>query len=218
MNKKTRNHSICEKKPYIAVVLGLIIPSVIVGIGSILGDKVLSNGGDIAICVFAVIAMLLFRFWFSPEFKGFVKIGCSSKDLCILMIPWGLLVIFTLIAHGYYRLRGIRDKVSAPALLCSCMPNNGFIGYPVALVFMGNKGLLLMIAHGAIVFNVYVFTYAINFIRSSNQSEKLPMTKERLMTLFLQVLLNPNIIAIVIGMTIYAFTALGTTIYIKNTT
>ena len=97
MNKKTRNHSICEKKPYIAVVLGLIIPSVIVGIGSILGDKVLSNGGDIAICVFAVIAMLLFRFWFSPEFKGFVKIGCSSKDLCILMIPWGLLVIFTLI-------------------------------------------------------------------------------------------------------------------------
>ena len=130
--------------------------------------------------------------------------GLFGDFVIVTVLGAASFVLFTLIAHEYYRLRGIKDKVSAPALLCSCMPNNGFIGYPVALVFMGNKGLLLMIAHGAIVFNVYVFTYAINFIRSSNQSEKLPMTKERLMTLFLQVLLNPNIIAIVIGMTIYA--------------
>jgi predicted permease len=113
-------------------------------------------------------------------------------------------VIFTLIAHGYYRLRGIKDKVSAPALLCSCMPNNGFIGYPVALIFLGNTGLILMIAHGAVVFNVYVFTYAINYIRSSKNEEKIPMTKRRVLQLFVQVMTNPNIIAIIIGLLIFA--------------
>lgn len=114
-------------------------------------------------------------------------------------------IIFTFIAHGYYKMRGIKDRVSAPTLLCSCMPNNGFIGYPVALVFLGDTGLILMIANGAIVFNVYVFTYAINYIRREQQAIRLPMTKGRVLTLFLQVLLNPNILAIIAGLLIFAF-------------
>ena len=97
MNNKTRTHSLCEKKPYIAVALGIIIPSLIVAVGGSLGEKISSDAGNISICIFAVIAMLAFRFWFSPEFKGLVKPGCSAKDICIVMIPFGLLVIFTLI-------------------------------------------------------------------------------------------------------------------------
>ena len=97
MNNKTRKHSLCEKMPYIAVMLSMIIPSLIVGTGGLLGEKVSSDVGNMGICIFAVITMLVFRLWFSPEFKGFVKPGCSVKDLCIVMIPLGLLVIFTLI-------------------------------------------------------------------------------------------------------------------------
>ena len=97
MNNKTRKHSLCEKKPYIAVVLSMIIPMLIVGLGGGLGDKVSSDAGYIGMCIFAVIAMLVFRLRFSPEFKGFVKFGCSAKDICIIMIPLGLLEIFTLI-------------------------------------------------------------------------------------------------------------------------
>ena len=87
----------CEKIPYIAVILSMIIPMLIVGIGGSLGEKVSSDAGNIGICIFAVIAMLAFGFWFSPEFKGFVKPGCSAKDICVVLILLGLLEIFTLI-------------------------------------------------------------------------------------------------------------------------
>ncbi len=97
MNNKTRKHSLCKKRPYIAVVLSMIIPALIVGAGGILGEKVSSDAGNMGVCIFAVITMLVFRLWFSPDFKGFVKSGCSAKDICIVMIPWGILVVFTLI-------------------------------------------------------------------------------------------------------------------------
>ena len=97
MNKKTRKHSLCEKMPYIAVILSIVIPALIVGVGGSLFEKVSSDAGNIGICIFAVIVMLVFWLWFSPEWKGFVKPGCSAKDICIVMIPLGLLEIFTLI-------------------------------------------------------------------------------------------------------------------------
>ena len=97
MNNKTRKHSICEKRPYIAVILSMIISALFVGIGVLIGDKVTSDAGYIGMCIFAIIAMLVFKLWFSPEFKGFVKTECSTKDICILMILFVLLEIFTLI-------------------------------------------------------------------------------------------------------------------------
>ena len=97
MNNKIRKHSLCEKRPYIAVALSMIIPALIVGAGGILGEKFSSDAGNVGMCIFAVITMLVFRLWFSPDFKGFVKSGCSAKDICIVMIPWGILVVFTLI-------------------------------------------------------------------------------------------------------------------------
>ncbi len=97
MNNKTRMHSLCEKMPYIAVILSIIIPALIVGICGSIGEMISSDAGNISICISAVIVMLVFRLWFSPEFKGFVKPGCSAKDICIVMIPLVLIVILTLI-------------------------------------------------------------------------------------------------------------------------
>ena len=97
MSNKTRKHSLCEKMPYIAVVFSIIIPMLIVGIGGSLSEKVLGDAGNIGICIFAVIAMLAFKLWFSPGFKGFVKPVCLAKDICIVLIPFVILEIFTLI-------------------------------------------------------------------------------------------------------------------------
>ena len=97
MKDKTRKHSLCEKMPYIAVIISIIFASLFVGIGGAIFEKISSDAGNIGICIFAVIAMLVFSRWFSPEFKGFVKIGCSAKDICIIMIPFCGLVIFTLL-------------------------------------------------------------------------------------------------------------------------
>ena len=97
MNIKTRKHSLCERAPYISVILSIIFAMLLVGIGGSLFDKVSSNAGYIGACIFAVITMIVFWLWFSPEFKGFVKPGCSAKSICILVIPLVLLEIFTLI-------------------------------------------------------------------------------------------------------------------------
>jgi membrane protease YdiL (CAAX protease family) len=107
MDKKTRKHSICEKMPYIAVILGILIPSLLTGIGGSIGEMFSGNAGNIGICIFAVISMLIFWFWFSPEFKGFVKPKAPARDICILMILLGVLIIFTLIEplffyHSFY--------------------------------------------------------------------------------------------------------------------
>ncbi len=97
MNNKTRTHSLCEKMPYIAVILSMLIPMLVLGIGGSLCEKISSDAGNIGLCIIAVIMMLVFWRWFSPELKGFVKPGCPAKDICIIMIPLGLLEIFTLI-------------------------------------------------------------------------------------------------------------------------
>lgn len=137
---------------------------------------------------------------------GIMEVSAQlAKDFIIVnVLGAASFVLFTVIAHLYYRARGLTDKISAPMMLCSCMPNNGFLGYPVTLVFLGTPGLILMIAHGAIVFNVYTYSYAITYLRNSALSYKPKLTKERALTIFLQVALNPNIIGIELGLIIFA--------------
>ncbi|MBO6298026.1 MAG: CPBP family intramembrane metalloprotease [Lachnospiraceae bacterium] len=97
MAEKTKKHSLCEKKPYIAMILGMIIPAVLVGIGGGIGDQISPEAGYIGICVFAVIMMLIFTRWFSPEFKGFVKTEASGRDVLIVMGLFAILEIFTVL-------------------------------------------------------------------------------------------------------------------------
>jgi len=106
MDKKTGKHSICEKKPYIAVILSIIIPSILAGIGGI-GNTLSENAGNIGVCIFAIISMLIFKRWFSPEFKGFITPEVTTRDICIVMIPFGILLVFTLLEplifqHSFY--------------------------------------------------------------------------------------------------------------------
>ncbi len=128
------------------------------------------------------------------------------RDFVVVMVLATVsFVIFTVIVRGYFKIRGLTDKMSAPAMLCTTIPNNGFIGYPVALVFLGTNGLLLMIAHGAIAFNLYVYTYAISYLRKSKKDAyQPPMTAGRVMGLVVKLLINPNIIAVVLGLLIFA--------------
>jgi membrane protease YdiL (CAAX protease family) len=99
---KTRKHSICEKMPYLAIILSIVIPMVLTGIGGYIGGKISEDASNIGICIFAIIAMLVFWIWFSPEFKGFIKPVASAKDICILMIPFGIIVVLTLIEPLFF--------------------------------------------------------------------------------------------------------------------
>ncbi len=96
MDKKIRNHSICEKKPLLAIVLAMIIPTLAVGLGSIIGGQISEEAGHIGMCIVAIIMMFVFKAWFTPYFKGFFKPENSAKNIFILMLPFILFIVYTL--------------------------------------------------------------------------------------------------------------------------
>ena len=53
MDKKTRKHSICEKIHYIAIILSILLPSLLAGIGGSIGNAISENAGNIGVCVFS---------------------------------------------------------------------------------------------------------------------------------------------------------------------
>ena len=99
MEKKTRNHTLCEKHPYIAMVLAMIFP---IGMSMIAGA--FTNGladevGYIVVDIASIIALIIFSFWFAPAFKGFVKPAVPAKSICMMLIPYGIVVILTVLEH-----------------------------------------------------------------------------------------------------------------------
>lgn len=71
--------------------------------------------------------------------------------------------LYGFFCKGYARLRKYPKNVSGIAEFAMSMPNNGFMGFPVALIFFGDSGLLLMLAHNAAM-NFFIFTYGVKLL------------------------------------------------------
>lgn len=105
--------------------------------------------------------------------------------------------IYGFICYGYAKLRKFPKEEANILEFAMSTPNNGFMGFPVALIFFGDKGLLLMLAHNAAM-NFFVFTYGIKLLRR-NRDERRKATPRRFLRAALKLLLNPNILALIIG-------------------
>ena len=114
--------------------------------------------------------------------------------LCSLI----LFYMYGFICKGYARLRKFPREDSAIAEFAMATPNNGFMGFPVALIFFGDTGLLLMLAHNAAM-NFFIFTYGIKLLKDTQKDEAKRATPKRFFKAVLKLLLNPNIFALLIG-------------------
>ena len=99
-----RKHIICERWPIAAMVLTTPLAMVLTLIPEALGlGKVASN---LASCIVAVGILFLFKWWFSPKFKGVFTLRTSLAELGILLLPWVAKVAATLVAgwvdYGFY--------------------------------------------------------------------------------------------------------------------
>ena len=99
------------------------------------------------------------------------NIGTLEMSRSVIMdflIAFGMsLVLFYLygfVTWAYARARKFPAESSNVAEFAMAMPNDGFMGFPVALIFFGEKGLLLMLAHNAAM-NFFTFTYGIQLMR-----------------------------------------------------
>ncbi|MFQ7472852.1 MAG: AEC family transporter, partial [Anaerovoracaceae bacterium] len=94
--------------------------------------------------------------------------------LCSLI----LFYMYGFICKGYARLRKFPREDSAIAEFAMATPNNGFMGFPVALIFFGDTGLLLMLAHNAAM-NFFIFTYGIKLLKDAQKDEAKRATPKR---------------------------------------
>ena len=108
--------------------------------------------------------------------------------------------LYGLVSWLWAKARKYPRDISNVAEFAMALPNDGFMGFPVALIFFGETGLLLMLAHNAAM-NIFTFTHVIRLMRRNNKGQR-KMTPNLLMRAVLKFLVNPNILALMIGFVI----------------
>jgi predicted permease len=116
--------------------------------------------------------------------------------LFVLFLSIGLFIFF----GGYARLyfRGKRfNNVDRPTIeMVTFVPNNGFIGFPVAITFFGDMGLFYMIANN-VAMSISIFTYGLSVLKRGRD-----ITTDTFRKSFLKGfrrLANPNVSAAIAG-------------------
>ncbi len=87
------------------------------------------------------------------------------------------------------------DNTRHIMIYSSIYPNVGFLGIPLASALFGNNGVFFAVVSMA-VFNIFNWSHGVTVFRKKVQSFWLVLK---------QIIINPNIIAIIIGMIIFVF-------------
>ena len=99
-----KKHTLCEKAPFLAMILGCLIASVVIGVPTVLAGD--SFGGQIVPCIAAAVCLIGFNRWFAPEFKGVFKAGISAGEILIISLPFLFKLVFsyaaTVFDSGFY--------------------------------------------------------------------------------------------------------------------
>ncbi len=136
------------------------------------------------------------------------NVEMEGKLVVDFLVTFGIsLILFYMyggIAYFYAKARNFPKDSSNVAELAMVSPNNGFMGFPVALIFFGEKGLFLMLAHNAAM-NFFIFTYGMSTLDRNNPDKKKP-TLRTIVRATLKFIVNPNILGLAIG---FAISLLG---------
>ena len=82
---KAKKHMLCEKAPFLAMILGCLTAMIVLSVSSALAGN--SFVGQIVSCIAAVVFLIGFNRWFAPEFKGVFKAGISAGEILIISLP-----------------------------------------------------------------------------------------------------------------------------------
>lgn len=115
----------------------------------------------------------------------------------MVLISFLLIGIGILLSKAYFRMRKVPERFRGVMEFGVIFSNNGFIGFPVALIAFGERGLLLMVSTN-FALHTLLFTYGIYIMQQNSQMQKRGRGRDLL--LFLRQLSNPNIIAAFLGL------------------
>lgn len=117
--------------------------------------------------------------------KGFFL---SAAGQAAMMIGFGFLMRF------YGKWRKMEHALLPMLDLTTGSLNTGFIGLPVTMIFFGQAGIMYMSA-GVLALNLYLWSYGVYVISGKKETNPVVMGKT-----FLKGAVNPNCIAILIGL------------------
>lgn len=120
--------------------------------------------------------------------------------LITVALATGLLYLYHGITYLYAKIRKFPRENANVAEFAMASPNDGFMGFPVALLFYGEKGLLFMLAHNAAL-NLYFFTLGIIMMKR-NQPDRPKFSWRSFSKFVVKLIMNPNILALIIGLTL----------------
>ncbi len=125
----------------------------------------------------------------------------TSRIITDFLTAFGLSLaffyIYALLCYLYVKARNFPKDEASVAEFSMASPNNGFMGFPVAMIFFGETGLLLMLAHNAAM-NFYIFTYGTRALRR-NSPDRRKATPAGVFKAILKLMVNPNILALITG-------------------
>ncbi|MEG0292464.1 MAG: AEC family transporter [Anaerovoracaceae bacterium] len=126
----------------------------------------------------------------------------------LLALSISLVLYFIHAGYSYFftKNRKYPKRVANVAELSITAPNNGFMGFPIALIFFGDIGLFMMMGNNAAM-NIFYFSYGLHAMRRNN-ADREKMSLKTIGMIVFKVLINPNIVALVLGFVI-CFTGLS---------
>lgn len=120
-----------------------------------------------------------------------------KEFVLMLLISFCMLIVYALGMRAYTKFRKFPDRASNVAELAMVCPNNGFMGFPMAMALLGSQGLFFMVAQNSAM-NIFFFTYCIYTLRRNN-GQRGHLTLQTVTKSTIKVILNPNILALFVG-------------------
>ncbi len=123
--KKGRSHFLCEKMPALAIVLSVFIITVLLAVAELPVEGVLKDKAalhNLYSVLVAIIILFIIKLWFSPSYKGALKLSISQGDMIKILIP---VIVYAVASEIVTIITG--DFVFEPSLTKLCMAlNAGF--------------------------------------------------------------------------------------------
>ncbi len=118
--------------------------------------------------------------------------------LLMLALSIAMFYLYGGYMYLYGKWRKFPKDISNVAEFASASPNNGFMGFPITLLFFGEKGMFLMLAHNAAM-NFFFFTYGIRCLQR-NKANNVTRTPRAALRSIFKVITNPNTVALALGL------------------
>ncbi len=178
----------------IFILFALILVGVVVGKKNMVSDKFKSDVSRLLLSVF-LPALILKSMSFKFSNEIFNK---SLKVIAVSFFVYIFSIVISRIFTKVLSIKGDSKNVYEYALIFS---NSGFMGYPVLQVIYGNEGLFYGVMFN-LGFTFMVWTYGVYIYE---RDYKVDGKKESLKDKLKHIIINPGIIAMVVGFTMFYF-------------